>query len=494
MLLAMMGWVRVVTDRAPDLPPVLEAVGTALKRVPESYDPERKRNAALQREILSAFAARYDGRFEDALSTSDATLARLEAGDPLIRGLLTFNMARSHMALGAMDAAAPLLDRSFDDNLRAGNHYLVLAGLGQSVAVAAQREGVHRAAETVATAVTFAEERGLTGLPAYSTVLYNLGHVHYLSDALDEAADSFGRAVALGRASGFPEGHANGLVGLARVALARRDLAEAESLLIDAAALAQARNVVLLDTTIELERARLAFAREVAGELPPSSAQASPQNHTTGTGAGAWSAIEEGWSILAMWRAVRAQRYDRAGALVDRLETESAKLGRGVALCSAMAGAVLLPDREDGRWERVEQLLDVAAARGYIRPLLDGGEPVRALIHAAGARSLSPAGRTFATELLERFDGHGPGGGQTPASGLEGLLTDREEEVLAYLAQDLSNKAIARAMFVSTETVKTHLKHLYGKLGANTRRQAVVRAREMGLTPVQLPDQRVPHS
>jgi LuxR family transcriptional regulator, maltose regulon positive regulatory protein len=53
--------------------------------------------------------------------------------------------------------------------------------------------------------------------------------------------------------------------------------------------------------------------------------------------------------------------------------------------------------------------------------------------------------------------------------------------VLQHLMTGASNKAIARSMFVSVETVKTHLKNLYGKLGARDRRSAMARARELGL-------------
>jgi LuxR family transcriptional regulator, maltose regulon positive regulatory protein len=68
-------------------------------------------------------------------------------------------------------------------------------------------------------------------------------------------------------------------------------------------------------------------------------------------------------------------------------------------------------------------------------------------------------------------------------------LTDREEEVLGHLFSGRSNKAIARAMFVSVETVKTHLKHVYGKLDVTSRSDAVTRARELGLYRVPVEDE-----
>lgn len=477
MMLSVLGWLRVISDRAPGLPPILSAIDRAIEHVPDGYDPVRKRHAALQRDILSGFAARYAGRFREAIEISARTLVELSDDEPLLRGLLTFNTARAHMALGDMDAAAPLLEHAFNDNLRAGNSYLVLAGLGQAAAVAAQREGVKSASASIAAAVALAEEQGLTSLPAFSTVLYHLGHIRYLADSLEDARKAFDRAATIGKAADFPEGRANGLVGLARVALARHAFDDAEALLVEAAALARTSNVVLLDTTMALEQARLAFAREVAGAAP----SPTPAGPFDAADDGEWTTIEETTSILELWGAVRAGGYDRALAVVDRLERESGRRGRGVALCSAQLARALLPAADDGRWERVQEMLELTARRGYIRPILDAGEPARALLQAAGARPLSPAARAWAATLLERFDAHGEAHApQRPAEVVE-LLTDREEEVLAYLFQEMSNKAIARSMYVSVETVKTHLKHLYGKLGVSNRRQAVARAREIGV-------------
>ena len=65
-----------------------------------------------------------------------------------------------------------------------------------------------------------------------------------------------------------------------------------------------------------------------------------------------------------------------------------------------------------------------------------------------------------------------------------GLLTPKEREILDLLARGLSNKQIALTMNVSEETVKWHLKNLFGKLNAGTRDHLVNRARMLGLLDV----------
>jgi ATP/maltotriose-dependent transcriptional regulator MalT len=60
-------------------------------------------------------------------------------------------------------------------------------------------------------------------------------------------------------------------------------------------------------------------------------------------------------------------------------------------------------------------------------------------------------------------------------------LSERELEVLALIAAGESNGEIAARLFVSISTVKTHINNLYRKLGARSRTQAIVRARELGI-------------
>jgi len=60
-------------------------------------------------------------------------------------------------------------------------------------------------------------------------------------------------------------------------------------------------------------------------------------------------------------------------------------------------------------------------------------------------------------------------------------LTDRERAVLRYLPTLVSNAELAEHLHISVNTVKAHLKSLYRKLGVPSRRQAVQRARELGL-------------
>ena len=101
-------------------------------------------------------------------------------------------------------------------------------------------------------------------------------------------------------------------------------------------------------------------------------------------------------------------------------------------------------------------------------------DAVRAV--ATGDTLLAPA---ITRRLVEQYLRRPPPGARTPL-GL-GELTDRELDVLRLVARGRSNQQIADTLFLGESTVKTHLTHLFAKLGLRDRAQAVVLAYESGL-------------
>jgi LuxR family maltose regulon positive regulatory protein len=95
-----------------------------------------------------------------------------------------------------------------------------------------------------------------------------------------------------------------------------------------------------------------------------------------------------------------------------------------------------------------------------------------------GRKPAGGASPAFLSTLLAAFPGQEPGPRRT---GLVEPLTERELEVLRLLAAGRSNADMAAELFVEQSTVKTHLIHLYRKLGAHSRTQTVARARALGL-------------
>jgi LuxR family maltose regulon positive regulatory protein len=115
---------------------------------------------------------------------------------------------------------------------------------------------------------------------------------------------------------------------------------------------------------------------------------------------------------------------------------------------------------------------------GYCRLFLDEGQPMVELLGQV-ARTAAPDVRAHAEQLLAAA-----GGTSTPVltgQASEEALSERELDVLRLLATELTGPEIARQLFVSLNTLRTHTKHIFTKLDVNTRRAAVRRAGDLGL-------------
>ena len=124
----------------------------------------------------------------------------------------------------------------------------------------------------------------------------------------------------------------------------------------------------------------------------------------------------------------------------------------------------------------LERALALAEPEGYLRTFVDEGHEMAVLLEAAARRDTASAYVRGLLEALRR-----PESRSTARQPLPEPLSKRELEVLRLLASDLDGPDIARELVVSINTVRTHTKSIYAKLGVNSRREAVRRAAELGL-------------
>ncbi|HET9662515.1 MAG TPA: LuxR C-terminal-related transcriptional regulator, partial [Thermomicrobiales bacterium] len=122
----------------------------------------------------------------------------------------------------------------------------------------------------------------------------------------------------------------------------------------------------------------------------------------------------------------------------------------------------------------IERALRLAEPEGPVRLFLDLGAPLAELLHKAERRRvLSSYGvrlRAAGMRVIPR-----------PAHGLVEPLSERELEILRLAAAGLTNRETGDRLFISAETVKSHLGNVYAKLGVHRRTEAAARARELGL-------------
>jgi DNA-binding CsgD family transcriptional regulator len=164
-----------------------------------------------------------------------------------------------------------------------------------------------------------------------------------------------------------------------------------------------------------------------------------------------------------------------------RVAIYAADLRRRSALSRVVAGAGHLVVGAEDAADVV--LADGDCAPGETRPAVllggTGDDRPGMLFREASADQIDAAIRAVSAGLIVRSPGAvDEGFGAMRESDGHALLTPRELEVLATLAEGMTNKAIARRLNISLHTVKFHVESLFRKLGARTRTEAVAKASE----------------
>ncbi|WP_420120058.1 tetratricopeptide repeat protein [Nakamurella sp.] len=324
--------------------------------------------------------------------------------------------------------------------------------------------------------------------------LSSTGDLHVgLADVLREqnrltaAQRRLDRAADLGPRASLPENRFRADVAAAGLRRAAGDLDGAAELLDRAASrfrpgyFPDVRPAAAARARLDLARGRLDAARAWARDHAPPADE--PPRYLT----------EDAWLTLARVLIAEGRASD-AIVLLDRLLAAAGERPGSVVEIRLVRAVA-----RDAAGDPDAAAVDLAAAltggmpAGYRRLFLDEGEPVLALLRrtagsaAPPVRTLAPQLQAAAREPARRggsasgADGAPAGEPSGPAPGGADELSPRELEVLRLLATELTGPEIARTLFVSVNTLRTHTKRIFAKLGVSTRRAAVARAADRGL-------------
>jgi LuxR family maltose regulon positive regulatory protein len=145
-------------------------------------------------------------------------------------------------------------------------------------------------------------------------------------------------------------------------------------------------------------------------------------------------------------------------------------------------GAIILEKigKQDDALDAMAEALSLASGEGYVRAILDQGEPVIRLLYLAAQEGIQPA---YSLQLIQEFEQVSPSAVRVLGRSTELVegLSEREVEVLNLIAKGSTNQEIAQELILSLYTVKSHARNIYSKLGVKNRTEAVARARRIGL-------------
>jgi LuxR family maltose regulon positive regulatory protein len=411
--------------------------------------------------LLRASLARLRGDADLAAGYNQEALDRLGQDDWLLGFFVRWNQAATDWLAGRLGPAERGLAGVLAERRAVGEFFAgflpmrVAYDLGQ---VQRARGHLDASAATCRRALDTSGQAAGAGLAGPAHV--GLAQVLYEKDELAAALDHATSGVALCRQLTFTASLAAGLAVLARVRHALGDSAGAAAAMAEAGQVELSPQVVSLFNPVPALRARLLLTQgdvEAAGQWT-AAAGLSPDDEPD-------YPREAAYLVLA--RVLRAE--DQPGpalALLQRLLDAAVSQGRTGSVIEIQALRALalaaLGDRA-GAGGALTEAVTLARRHGYVRVLADEGEPMQ--------------------ELLARLPAARPARPRGAAPGLPEPLTDRELEVLRLVAAGKSNQRIAYDLVVALDTVKKHVTHLLGKLGAANRTEAVARARQLGLIP-----------
>lgn len=183
-----------------------------------------------------------------------------------------------------------------------------------------------------------------------------------------------------------------------------------------------------------------------------------------------------------------ADTIDAIGQVIDELERRG-RIWSVLTLMTYLAVALQAQGEEEKAIQVIGRCLAIAQPEGYQRIFLGRGAPMQKLLRSAMKCGLATE---YIQELLPAFHLPGaqpmpespaarPAPAKTAVSTMLEPLSEREIQVLRLLDSPLTSVDIGRELYISTNTVRTHIKNIYAKLGVNRRTEAVRLAKEIEL-------------
>jgi LuxR family maltose regulon positive regulatory protein len=511
---AVLGWLELLPDEVVRVRPVLTVGFAGALLAGGKFDGVEARLRDAERWLDGATGIRQGSRAPAAemVVVDDAEFRRLPAEIELYRaaqalargnGPGTVRHARRALELSPADehlgraSAAALMGLASwaSGDLEAGysGYAECMAGLrraghiadtfGCAIALADIRRTQGRLGEAMRTyeqALQRAAEQSGSVLRGTADMHVGISEIHRERDDLAAATQQLLRSQDLGEHIGLPQNRYRWRVAMARIREAEGDLGGALDLLNEAERLyvgdffPNVRPVPALKARVRVAQGELGealgWAREQGLSVADDLSYLREFEHITLARV-----------LLARYAAERAERaIQGATRLLERLlraAEEGQRTGSVIEILVLQALVRQARDDVPAALASLQRALTLAEPEGYVRVFVDEGPPMASLLRAAAKLRIAPG---YVRRLLAAVNKTED---STPASqGLIEPLSERELDVLRLLGSDLGGPDIARELVVSLNTVRTHTKNIYAKLGVNNRRAAVRRARELGLS------------
>lgn len=401
-----------------------------------------------------------------ALAPADDHLARASAAGFL--GIVSWTAGQLEDAIGFWTECR--------DGLRNQGHIADVQGTTIALADIRMTQGrLDDAERACAQALDFANQNGGAVARGTADIHASLAMLHLERGALESAREHLARSGELGEAFGLPQYPYRLRVAQAGLALAEGRPTDALTLLLEA----ERHYVSDFFPNVRPVPALVANAQIRLGHLDEADRWLRAAGVTVDD-APSYLREFEHITLARLLIAHGGEAIGTALGLIDRLSDDAARGGRGASLITlSILAALAHQARHDTRsaLQSLRRAISLAEAEAIRRPFLDEAERLAGLL-----TQLSKPERAtpFVSSLVPPTGIPSPPKATSHPALIE-PLSDRESDVLRMLRSDLSGPDIARELAISLNTLRTHTRNIFEKLGVNSRRAAVRRAEEMFL-------------
>lgn len=441
---------------------------------------------------------------DQAFKTSLAALEALPHNDDkdvmILRGILTLGLGMAYLEKGDVEKAYQALRSALPMNQKVGNRYAALSCILQLLYLYSSRGALNQVDEAAKKGLLLIDDwsksRGRHQRPARMVAHFQLqrGMVQYERNELDLATRSLQQA--------------NDYFELAQSSLRLRvykSLVELYHALGDGKrafdVLGKLKRLSLIDeysTPYFPAAAWIAHGNLLLGQYEPSLsnllAEAIHWAESLELGSNDSFRYEQEFEYLTLVRVLIAQgKAQESIPLLTRLLQSAESSGRWgdmIVGLSLLAIAHHTQNRTDKALTFLSQALKMAEPERYVRTFVDLGPSMRELLHLAAKQGIAAS---YIQALLAAFPAQDLRKQRPPHKGqmsfpqessptqLVEPLSDREQQILGLMSAMYSNREIAEELHLSLNTVKWYARQIYDKLGVGGRREAVGRARELGI-------------
>ena len=458
-------WMHLLRGNFAQVTPYLEQAESALEHGRMAANARR----AFQAECLALKSnlEQVQGKISESSETAELALQLVEPENLRVSGLAWLGLGSAYRQAGQYKLAVEALQKAFQLSQASQELVTAMLAVAHLTLMSPQYGRLNFAVEVALQAIGYMKSMNAAPPPIVGAVYGALGWIYYEWNRLDEAREYLVQGIELSTFSGHNASLIYTKVSQARLYQAQGQLDLAEKTLAEAGELYRSGAPAWAGPSLIAQQVRLSLAQgDLAGaEVLLRQSGVSPDGpsvHQTDT-------LQLAWLRLMV---AKGEGVPLAERLITEAETDQRN---GTLLQALILGGLAYPETHPTGQAWLNQALELAEPEGYLRIFLDEGKPMTARLSR-----LPPD--AYRNKLLSLFPAQGESfKSALPEEELVKPLTQRELEVLALLAEGLTYKEVAERLVVSVNTIRYHVKGIYGKLGVEKQVQAIEIARRLRL-------------